>query len=402
MLPAMTRRHDITLLSGAILVSALGDFLALIPLALALQRTTGSGVVVAGLFIALWTPVVALAGPAGLLVDRGDPRRIVIAAAVGQAAVAVALAFADSTAAILGLAALLGCGTAVAQPAEFALVSAVAGDGRLQHANGRVESARYLGYTLGPLLRATLAAGGGTRTALLVDAASFAVVAVVVAALRPRSAPARDDAPDRGRARDGLVFLMRDRTLALVLGVAFTSLLFMTASATAEVFFATDVLGAGDFGYGALMTAWTAGMVLGATALQARVPAALAATAALAAMAVQGAGLALPTLWLLLAFALVAYAIGGAAQGLKNVLIRTLIHERVPERLHGRAYAAYNAARNGAELVALAGGGVLVSAIGARWPLLLAGALPVLAATAALAARRAPEPIHTTTQTEAV
>ena len=114
----------------------------------------------------------------------------------------------------------------------------------------------------------------------------------------------------------------------------------------------------------------------------------------------QGAGLALPTLWLVLAFALVAYAIGGAAQGLKNVLIRTLIHERVPERLHGRAYAAYNAARNGAELVALAGGGLLVSAIGARWTLLIAGALPVLTATAALAARRATEPI-TTTQTEA-
>src|SRR3954447_19756416 len=94
MLPAMTRRHDVTLLSGAILVSALGDFLALIPLALALQRTTGSGVVVAGLFIALWTPVVALAGPAGLLVDRGDPRRIVVAAAVGQAGGAGALAVA--------------------------------------------------------------------------------------------------------------------------------------------------------------------------------------------------------------------------------------------------------------------------------------------------------------------
>src|SRR4051795_6827422 len=101
MLPAMTRRHDVTLLSGAILVSALGDFLALIPLALALQRTTGSGVVVAGLFIALWTPVVALAGPAGLLVDRGDPRRIVITAAVGQAAGATALAVADSTVARL-------------------------------------------------------------------------------------------------------------------------------------------------------------------------------------------------------------------------------------------------------------------------------------------------------------
>jgi Na+/melibiose symporter-like transporter len=218
----------------------------------------------------------------------------------------------------------------------------------------------------------------------------------VAATLRPRRAPAHRDAEGRGRARDGFVFLARDRTLAVVIGVAFVSLLFMTASATAEVFFATDVLGAGDFGYGAVMTAWTAGMVLGATALPARVPAALAATVALAAIAVQGAGLALPTLWLSLGFALVAYVMGGAAQGLKNVLIRTLIHERVPERLHGRAYAAYNAARNGAELVALAGGGLLVTTIGARWTLLLAGGLPVLAATAALAARRAPQPIHAT------
>jgi Na+/melibiose symporter-like transporter len=213
--------------------------------------------------------------------------------------------------------------------------------------------------------------------------------------LRPRAGPARTR-QDLGRARDGIAFLVRDRVLALVIAVAFTSLLFMTASATAEVFFATDVLGAGDLGYGALMTAWTAGMVLGATALPRRVPAAAAATVALVAIAVQGAGLALPTLWLVLGFALVAYAVGGSAQGLKNVLIRTLIHERVPERLHGRAYAAYNGLRNGAELVALAGGGLLVSAVGARFTLLLAGALPVLAALAGLVARRAPHPAPAT------
>jgi Na+/melibiose symporter-like transporter len=393
----MTSRRALTLLSGAILVSALGDFLAVIPLALRLQHDSGSGIVVAGLFIALWTPVVVLAAPAGLLVDRTDPRRALIAVSAGQALVAVALAFADSTAAILALTALLGCGVAVVNPSEFALVPALAGsDEELRAANGRIESARYLGYTLGPLLGGALAAAGGTAVALLIDAASFVVVALVALALRPRPRPVHAD-DGVGRARDGIVFLVRDRVLALVIAVAFTSLLFMTASATAEVFFATDVLGAGDLGYGALMTAWTAGMVLGATALPRRVPAAAGATVALVAIAVQGAGLALPTLWLSVAFALVAYAVGGSAQGLKNVLIRTLIHERVPERLHGRAYAAYNGLRNGAELVALAGGGLLVSAIGARSTLLLAGALPVLAALAGLAARRAPRPAPATT-----
>src|SRR6185312_3723505 len=393
----MNSRRSITLLAAAILLSALGDFLAVIPLALRLEHDSGSGIVVAGLFIALWTPVALLAAPAGLLVDRYDPRRVLIVVSLAQALVAAGLAFAGSTPSILALTALLGCGVALANPAEFALVPALAdGDGELKAANGRIESARYLGYTLGPLLGGALAAGGRTNVALLIDAASFAVVAGVALVLRPRRAPARDHA-DLGRAREGIVFLLRDRVLALVVSVAFVSLLFMTASATAEVFFATDVLGAGDLGYGVLMTAWTAGMVLGATALPRRVPAAAAATVALVAIAVQGLGLALPTLWLALGFALVAYVVGGSAQGLKNVLIRTLIHERVPERLHGRAYAAYNGLRNGAELVALAGGGLLVSAIGARWTLLLAGALPVLAALAGLAARRAPHPAPATT-----
>jgi Na+/melibiose symporter-like transporter len=396
-LAAMSSRRAICLLSAAILVSALGDFLAVIPLALRLEHDSGSGIVVAGLFIALWTPVALLAAPAGLLVDRVDPRRALIAVSAAQALVAVGLAFADSTAAILALTALLGCGVAVANPAEFALVPGVAGsDAELKAANGRIESARYLGYTLGPLLGGALAAGGGTQIALLIDAASFVFVALVAIALRPRPRAVAEH-EDLGRARDGIVFLVRDRVLAVVIAVAFTSLLFMTASAAAEVFFATDVLGAGDLGYGVLMTAWTAGMVLGATTLPRRVPAVAAATVALVAIAVQGAGLALPTLWLSLAFALVAYVVGGSAQGLKNVLIRTLIHERVPERLHGRAYAAYNGLRNGAELVALAGGGLLVSAIGARSTLLLAGALPVLAALAGLAARRAPRLVPVTT-----
>ena len=59
-------------------------------------------------------------------------------------------------------------------------------------------------------------------------------------------------------------------------------------------------------------------------------------------------------------------SVGGLAHGLKNVMFRSLIHERAPERLHGRAFAAYNGIRNAAELGAFAAGGVLVAAIGAR------------------------------------
>ena len=100
------------------------------------------------------------------------------------------------------------------------------------------------------------------------------------------------------------------------------------------------------------------------------------AVAAVAAIAVQGAGLATAAGGLLvLAFA--GFTLGGVAHGLKNVLMRTLIHERVPENVRGRAYALYNAGRNGAEIGALALAGLLVGVIGAQPALMLSGLIPL-------------------------
>jgi len=68
----------------------------------------------------------------------------------------------------------------------------------------------------------------------------------------------------------------------------------------------------------------------------------------------------------------------------KNVLLRTLIHERAPESLRGRAFAAYNGARNGAELGALVLGGIVVGALGARAALVVAGLGPAAIGAAGL------------------
>src|SRR6266545_1686464 len=131
------------LLAGAVGISALGDIVAVVPVALHLQERSGSGLVVAAVFVALWAPIVALAGPAGLLVDRLEPRRVLIVAALAQAAVAGVLAFADRTGVVLALLALLGCGAAVAQPAEFALIPIVGGTD-VRRANSYVETMRAL------------------------------------------------------------------------------------------------------------------------------------------------------------------------------------------------------------------------------------------------------------------
>jgi Na+/melibiose symporter-like transporter len=380
--------RDLRLLAGAVGLSAMGDFVALIALVLLVHDMTGSGLAVSALFAANMVPVVAFAPLAGLIADRVESVRLLALASVGQAAVALALAFTESLVPVLGLSVLLGLGAAVSQPAEFALVPAAAGERKLTEANGWVETARYAGFTAGPLLAGVLVAAGGSRAALIVNAASFVAIAAAALLMRARRhpPPRRDGEPDR--ARDGFAFLWADSVLRVMVGAGVVALLFISASLTAEVFYVKDVVGAGDAGYAFVLAAWTVGMVAGATALSRRVGARGRAGAALAALALQGAGLAAGATWAILPVAMLGYLAGGLAHGVKNVLMRTVIQERTPERLHGRVFAAYNGLRNTAELGALGAGGALVAAIGAQEALILAGLGPVVAGLAGLALLR--------------
>jgi len=380
MKPSLFGDRDFRLVAGAVGLSALGDWVAIVALGLHIKEVTDSGFAVASLWVCLFGPSVLVAGHVGLLVDRIEATRLLAAVSAVGALAASFLAFSGGFGAVLVLTAILGLVFATTQPAEFALVPLLSGEDRIQEANGHVETARYIGFGVGPLLGGFLFAAGGLELAMLVDAATFAAVAVAALTLKVRRRPgALADGERTPRARDGIAFLFRDRALSLVMIVAFSSLLFMSAVWVAELFFVEDVLGRGDVSYGAMLSIWTLGMAIGAMFLSRRVAAGAVAAAGLVAAATQGAALALPALWLSFTFFLACSFVGGLAHGLKNVMFRSLIHVRVPDHLHGRAFAAYNGIRNTAELGAFAAGGALVAVIGARGTLAYAGGLSALA-----------------------
>lgn len=381
---SLLRNRDFRIVSGSVGLSALGDWVAMIALGLQVKEVSDSGFAVAALWICLFGPSVLVAGHAGLLVDRFESTRLLAAVSAAGAVVAVALSFLDGLVPLLVLTTLLGAVFAISQPAEFALVPPLAGEERIQVANGHMETIRYLGFGIGPVLGGVLFAAGSFQLAMLVDAATFAAVALAALSLRVRRPP-HPEAEEGGRARDGIGFLFADRTLALVMTIAFASLLFMSAIWVGELFFVQDVLEMGDVTYGAMLSFWTVGMAFGALLLSPRVAAAALATVGLAAAAAQGLALALPALWLSVAFYFACSFAGGVAHGLKNVLFRSLIHVRVPEHLHGRAFAAYNGIRNTAELGAFAAGGLLIATAGPRATLLFAGGLSALAGAIGLA-----------------
>jgi MFS family permease len=375
--------RDLRLLAGAAGLSALGDFLAFLPLVIHVQQRTGSAFAVAALFLALWGPVVVGAGVAGAIVDRFENRGLLVGVSAAQAAIVAAIALSiDSLGVLIVLVALLGFCVAVVQPAEFALVPAAAG-ADVARANGRMEAARSLGFTLGPLAGGALGAAGLLSAALVIDAASFAIVAVVGLVLRARRRPAHR-ADTRVRARDGLGLLLGEQELVITLGGAVAALALFTMSQTAEPFFVTGVLGAGSLGYGMLITSWTLGMAAGAAKLAHRVAGRGVAVFALVAVVAQGIGIAGAGAASTLALAMIGCAVGGTAHGVKNTLLRTLLHERAPDALRGRVFAAYNGARNGAELGALMLGGALVALAGARTTMLAAGIGPALIGALAL------------------
>jgi predicted MFS family arabinose efflux permease len=382
------RDWHLRLLAGAIAVSAIGDWVAIIALGFRVNDEMQGAV--AFLFICLWAPLAILAGHVGVLVDRVETRGLAVWSGVFQAAVAVALAFASSLPSILGLAALLGVGVAVSSAAEFALVPLVAGSRSIGRANGVVESARGIGFVAGPAIGGLVAGGAGTKYAMLADAASFLVIAGALAALPVRRRIEHHEGV-KPRARDGVKLLFSDRVLAITVGTGSVGLVFMSASIPGDFAYVTDSLHRGKLALGVVVSMWAAGMILASTLLAPRLAAGSVATATLIGAAVQGLAKFVVPFWQVYAVMVVAYAIGGAAHGVKNTGFRTLIHHRVPQRAHGRAFAAFNGLRNTAELAALAGGAALVATLGGRGTLWIAGGISALAAGAgllALSARR--------------
>ncbi|MDP9283461.1 MAG: MFS transporter, partial [Actinomycetota bacterium] len=243
-----------------------------------------------------------------------------------------------------------------------------------------VESMRAIGFMVGPLIGGLLAAAAGIRPALLADAATFLLIGGVLASLPVRRRVTRAAGPNP-RARDGLQLLLSERVLAIVMGAGAVTLVFMSASIPGDFAYVSE-LGHEKFGIGIVLSAWAIGMMIASNTIPQRIPLQMVALVTLLAAALQGLAKFTAPFWPVFPFMVGCWLIGGAGHGLKNTGFRTLIHQRVDADHHGRAFAAFNGLRNTAELVALAGGGVLVTTIGARGTLWIAGGVSALAGLA--------------------
>jgi MFS family permease len=181
------------LFAGQVL-SLVGDRVMLVALPFAVLESGGSVRAVGLVVAAQLVPFLVFALVGGVLSDRGDRKRVVIASDVARLVVqatggALLVAGAAEPWSLAVLAALYGTAEAFFQPAFTGLLpQTVSHPGQLQPAN----ALRGLSFSVasigGPALAGVLVGAIGAGAAMLFDAGSFAVSVAFLVRLRPRVA----------------------------------------------------------------------------------------------------------------------------------------------------------------------------------------------------------------------
>ena len=208
------------------------------------------------------------------IADRGRRERVLILVSivrgVATAAAALVVAVSGPTMVVYALAVLSTIAATLDRPAHSALLPSLCSTGyELASANmvrGLLDSAATL---VGPLLAAVLLQFTGVDVVFAVAAAASFWAAALLVRLR-YEAPPRPPAPRRTNlvreAVEGVQAVTRNRDLALILGLAAAQALTRGALTVLSVVVAIELLGTGESGVGALMTAVGVGAVLGSLA----------------------------------------------------------------------------------------------------------------------------------------
>lgn len=370
------------LLFFATLASSIGTWLAFIALVVDVQGRTEDARWVSALLIAEFLPIVVIGLAAGPLIDRLSRRGLLVGSDLARAVIFCILPFAGEALQVVLLALLAGIATSVFRPAQYAGLPNLVSDRQLPQANGLLQTAENVTWALGSLAGGALVAATSPDVAYWVNALTFLVSAIFLLRIRESLEEAERE-PSRGQLRDlaeGLALAARSRALLTVL-VAWSIVMLGNGGVNvAEIFLATEVFDAGEFGYGVLLASGGLGLVVGSLfgggwieERGIRAPYGVA----IGLMAV-GYGLAAvsPNVWV----AAAAVALAGVGNGVAVICNALLVQRGAPDRLRGRAFAVVMSVGYGILGLGMVAAGPLTNAFGARAVWSVAAGLFALAA----------------------
>jgi MFS family permease len=269
------RQRNFRLFWSGQLVSVMGSWMQTIGQAWLVLELTHNAFQLGVVGALQWLPVLLFSVVAGVFADHWPKRRVLLitqSAAMIQALVLWALVVTGTVQLwhVYVLALLLGFNNCLDQPARLGFVVEMAGRDDLPNAIALNSSLTNLARIVGPAIGGVLIAASGVALLFLLNAVSFLAVIVALLLIDVRLLHGREDqrTVDEARQntwqrlREGLSYVQRTTSVALVIVVVGIVLLFGSNFNVVLPLFATVVLHAGAPGFGFLSAAFGLGSLL--------------------------------------------------------------------------------------------------------------------------------------------
>lgn len=360
-----------------------GDWLGEIALTVLVYDRTGSAAATAVLFLAMrFFP--SLVGPALVARFEGFPAYSSLPLIyIGEAVMFGLLAWQESvfllpvTAVLVFLNGCLDVGARALVRSSAAYVLKPAG--LLQEGNSLLNLVFTSGWFIFTAIAGTVVALVGIRDALLIDAGTFLIAALLLAGIKGLPPANRDARNWRQHLRQGVTYVRGQRTvkallLSTALVVAITDIIYPI-----EVILVKKTFHAGDSGYGLFIAAWGLGTAIGGVWFAARrfkrLHLLLLVTVVLLGVAFTATALA-PTFLL----ACIAQVVGGIGNGFQVVALFTLVQGLIDDRFQARVVSLVNTAMETTPGIGYLIGGVLGVLITPREVFLVTGIATLIVA----------------------
>jgi MFS family permease len=327
--------RNFRLLFASSTISGLGDGISVIALVFAVLQVSDSAIALGLVLAARQVADAAIVLAAGVWADRLPRHLVLIAVAVVQCVVqaitgTLVLTGSATIAMLVGLQAVYGLAEGFYLPASTGLIPATISKPRLQEANALLGLSRNATRIVGPAIGGAIVAAGSPGSALLIDAVSFALGALLLLPLR---LPKRDEVVESKsffkELRQGWDEFRRQTWI-------WTTIVFFGIGnfAFASYWVLGPIIAKRDLGgapaWAALTAAFSAGALVGGIlAIRVRPKKPLAASCMAAwvfLLQPLGMGLGLP-LWTLIVFSLFA----GCGLAIHITLWFTVFQQNVPE-----------------------------------------------------------------------
>ncbi len=344
------RHRDFRFFIGAFATSAIGSWAYNVALAVWLIDATGSASWVAGSTVARFAPALVMSAYGGVIAERFERVRLmasldwVLAAIMTVIAVEMAL---DAPALVVVLTAAISSSlSSIYEPAAAAMTPQLVPADDLGSANALRNTLDNVCVIAGPGLGALILLVADPWVALLANAATFVVSALLLSRMRERSTPV--DVTEGGEVGPvkqmlvGLTTIAQSRSTAVLVGFSIVATFVFGTDTVLFVVLSEDRLGTGAEGYGYLL----AGLGIGGVAAAGLVTR-LERLPRLGVVILVGMALyCLPTLVFLVTdsptIGFVAQCVRGGSTLVVDVLAITAMQRSVPSERLGRVFGAFD------------------------------------------------------------